>query len=144
MVCEIERHRFLSRVWIEKAQQIQQRFNAYFDPTINPVIINFKVTEVPFDSGEAHGYLDTSNGYGAFFHGLHASPALTVFVEYFKAQELIFDQDYGDAMQAYMIGDIDVDGDFTLLLELSPEDPSPAHKRAHQEFLKELRAITAD
>jgi putative sterol carrier protein len=83
--------------------------------------------------------MDSSQGALALAPGHHASPDLTVAIEWITAKALLIDGQVQAVMSAFMGGKIKVEGDMTKLVALQQLPPDPLAV----ELLERLRAMTA-
>ena len=132
-------HPFLNEEWIDEARRIRAEFHGKVQPLPHPVRMNLVVTEVPFGGGQLDAYLDTSEGELDLETGHLEDPDLSVTVDYETAKAILVDGNSQAAMQAFMMGRVQIQGDMTKLLALqsAPADPST------QELAARIREITA-
>jgi len=135
-------HQFLSAAWIDAALEIHDEFADQVSAPDQPVRMNVRVTNAPFGDGEILGYLDTSEGSFVPLLGQLESPDVSVRVPYNVAREMLVDQQYDQLMIAFMSGEIEVEGDVTLMLELQDLDPTPEQQQLAETIAKRLRSIT--
>jgi hypothetical protein len=64
-------------------------------------------------------------------------------VPYNVAREMLVDQEYDQLMIAFMSGDIEVEGDVTLMFEMQDLDPSPEEQALAEAVASRLKDITA-
>ena len=131
---------FLSHDWIEAARALHDAHRATLPaPDGPPVRMNLVVEDVPFGDGHLEAHLDTTAGPVEVDLGHLDDAAVRVTLGYATAQAVLVDGDRQVAMEAFMSGQIRVEGDFAVLLAAfsgSPTaDPGPLGDA--------LRAITA-
>lgn len=140
--CIVAAHQFLSAAWIDAALEIHDEFADRVTPPDQPVRMNVTVTDAPLNDGEILGYLDTTEGSFVPLLGHLDNPDLSVRVPYNVAREMLVEQQYDQLMIAFMSGEIEVEGDITLMLELQDLDPSPEERDLAEAVATRLRDIT--
>jgi hypothetical protein len=125
---------FLSDQWLEEVQKLAADAGGGMMP--DSVELNMVVTGGPEGDKELH----VANG--AFASGLLESAPTKLTVPYQVAKDMFVKGDQSAAMQAFMSGQIKVEGDMTKLMAMQSQGGGdPAAAQALQE---KLRAITAD
>jgi hypothetical protein len=132
-------HPFLSPEWIEAARKIREEYRDR--PTQIPpsIRVNHVVTDVPFGDGTINAHTDTSNGDLEMDLGHLEGAELTVTLGYDTAKKILVDADMQAAMQAFMSGQIKVEGDMTKLMALQTAQVDPIALEAGAR----IRAITS-
>ena len=126
---------FLSDAWLEEVKAIAEEAGGggMMPPSAE---INMVITGGPEGDKELH----VANG--AFATGLLDSAPTKLTVPYQVAKDMFVKGDQSAAMQAFMSGQIKVEGDMTKLMAMQSQGGgNPADAAALQE---KLRAITAD
>lgn len=115
-----DQHPFLSAEWIAAAREIRESYRDKL-PTSGLVLrMNQVVTDAPGGTTiEAH--LDTSSGEAHLSLGHLETADLTITVDYATAKAIFVNQDMAAAMQAFLTGQIKVDGDVSKLLMLQAQ-----------------------
>jgi hypothetical protein len=131
---------FLSDEWIGAARELRSEFPDPVTPASQPVRINLVVLEVPFGSGEVEAHLDTSSGRLDLDTGHVDGHDLKVTVDYATAKSIIVDGNPQAAMQAFITGRIQVEGDMSKLLALQSAPPDPKA----QELATRLKEMTSN
>lgn len=128
---------FLSEQWRAEVKRLHDEVVTAPEVPARPVRINLVLTESP-DGGELDAHLDTSSGDLVVDTGHVEAPDLTVTLDYETAKAILVDGDTQAAVQAFMSGRIQIDGDVSYLLALqgSPVDP------AHRELAMRIREMT--
>jgi hypothetical protein len=130
---------FLSPEWIEAARKIREEYRGRNTQTPPPVRVNHVVTDVPFGDGSVLAHTDTSTGDLEMDLG-HVDPAdMTVTLNYDTARKILVDADMQAAMQAFMTGQIKVEGDISKLMALQTAQVDPIALEAGAR----IRAITS-
>jgi putative sterol carrier protein len=123
---------FLSNAWMDELDKL--RGEAPEPPaSLADLVINITVTGAP------DGDTDVHMAGGQFERG-HAEGAPTkLTVPYDVAKKLFIDQDQSAAMQAFMSGQIKVEGDMTKLMAMQGGGAPSAEQEA---FAAKIKAIT--
>lgn len=132
-------HAFLSPEWVQAAREIQAAHLADAEPPVEGLRMNLVVRDVPFESGRLDAHLDTSAGEWVVDLGHLEHPDVTVTLGYADAKAILVDGNGDVALQAFMGGRIQVEGDMGKLLRFQAQPPGPLQ----QKMLEEVRAITA-
>ncbi|HEV8627564.1 MAG TPA: hypothetical protein VG034_24260 [Acidimicrobiia bacterium] len=107
---------FLSPEWIEMAEQIYERNSHHVAGRGFPaLVVNLVVTGAPFATGEVEAHTDTTSGDILVRRGGAAAPDLTFRLDYETARSLMVDQDPQLAMEALILGRIQIEGDLAAL-----------------------------
>ncbi len=132
-------HLFLSPEWLDATREIRESYRGRNKVVPPPLRVNQIVNDVPFGVSTLHAHLDTTSGDVEFDLGHLDDVDLTVTTSYDVAKALIVDADANAAMQAFMSGDVRVEGDVMKLMALTavPVDPLAL------EATEKIRAITA-
>jgi len=131
---------FLSPEWLAAAREIRDTMAR---PDIPPTVtmrMNLVVTEAPFGA-DVHVRIDTSDGELLIEDGHLVGPDLTVTVDWVTARAIFIDMDTTVAMQAFMGGQIKVDGDISKMLAM--QAPSTPDEKALA-IAAAVQAITAN
>lgn len=134
-------YEFLSDEWMAAAKELRAKYDADLPPVEFEVRINQIITDVPFGDGVVHGHIDTSDGSVALELGHVEEADATITVGYDVARAMIVDQDPQIVMQAFMTGQILVQGDMMKLMALQMSTPPG---ELAEQLADEVRAITAD
>jgi hypothetical protein len=125
-------HPFLSDAWLDEVQKLAAEAGGGIMPS--GVQLNMVVTGSPEGDKELH----VSDG--AFGPGLVDAPTKLT-VPYDVARSMFIKGDQAAAMQAFMSGQIKVEGDMTKLMAMQGQSAGGADAEAMQ---AKLREITAD
>jgi len=136
-----ETYQFLSKAWMDAAKEIRDTMPHPDVPSVGLMKMNLNVTETPFDS-DVQGHIDTSNGEILIEDGHLEGPDLTVTIEYETARSIFVNLDFTAAMQSFMAGKIQVQGDITKLLAMQTPGAEPDPQAVA--IAEAVRAITAD
>jgi putative sterol carrier protein len=130
---------FLSEEWIEAARAIRAELETKATTKPPPFRMNQIVTGVPFGDGEVKAHADTTSGELVLELGHLSNPDVTVTLPYDTARAILVDQDQQAAMQAFMTGQIKVEGDMMKLMALQTAQVDPVALEAAQR-IKEITA----
>jgi SCP-2 sterol transfer family protein len=119
------KHPFLSEEWIEAARKIREEYRDRPTQTPPPIRINHIVTGVPFGDGTIEAHTDTTKGDLEMDLGHLEGADLTVTLAYDVAKKILVDADMQAAMQAFMSGQIKVEGDMSKLMALQTAQVDP-------------------
>lgn len=132
-------HPFLSPEWIEAARAVREEFEGKASTTPPPFRMNHVVTDVPFGDGTIEAHTDTTSGGLSMDLGHVDAPDVTVKLPYSTAKAILVNGDAQAAMQAFMSGQIKVEGDMSKLMALQTAQVDPIALEAAQR----IREITA-
>lgn len=130
---------FLSPEWIEAARAVREEFAGKASTTPPSFRMNHVVTDVPFGDGTVNAHTDTSSGDLSMDLGHVDAPDVTVTLPYSTAKAILVNGDAQAAMQAFMSGQIKVEGDISKLMALQTAQVDPIALEAAQR----IREITA-
>ena len=114
---------FLSDEWMQATQAIREKYESQLPPVTVSIRINQVITDVPFGEGTINAYIDTSSGAFVFDLGELDEPDAVMKTDYDTARALIVDRDPAVAMQSFMAGKIQVQGDMMKLMALQTAVP---------------------
>jgi putative sterol carrier protein len=124
---------FLSDEWMDAIEAL--RDEAPEPPAATKdLVINLVVPDTPFGEREAH------MAAGQFERGLHDAAPTKLTVPYEVAKSVFISGDQQAAMQAFMSGQIKVEGDMTKLMSMQTAGAPSAEQVAFQERIKSLTA----
>ena len=124
-------HEFLSDDWFAAVEQLRSGSEA--SGPLADVVVNLRVTGGPNGDAEA-----TMTG-GLFAKGSTDGAPTTVTIPFEVAKSMFVQGDPQAAMQAFMSGQIKVEGDLTKLMSLQSAGSDPAQ----MEIQQQLAALTA-
>lgn len=133
---------FLSAEWIAAARELHDEFAHRISPPEETVRMNVTVVDAPFVEGVVHGHLDTTDGSVIPREGHLEGPDLAVRVPYEIARELLVEQQFEMLMISFMSGEIEVEGDVTMVMALQDVEPTPEQQELAEEVIARLQAIT--
>jgi hypothetical protein len=121
-----------------EARKIREEYAGKSDQAPPIVRMNQVITDVPFGEGTLQAHLDTSDGEAKMDLGHLDEPDLTVTLDYATAKAILVEQDAQAGMQAFMSGQIKVQGDMTKMMALQAQPPDETAK----EIADRIKAIT--
>ncbi len=134
---------FLSEEWITEARALRAEYGGKLAAPPVAVRMNLVVTEVPFGDGRILAHLDTSSGDPEVDLG-HLEPAdLTVTSAYDTIKAILVEGDVQAGMQAFMSGQVKVDGDVTKLMALQTSAMASAGDPTAVELARRVQQMTA-
>jgi hypothetical protein len=141
-VGHVSTHPFLSPAWIEKARTIHDEYKDRVDEPTESLRMNVTVTTAPFSDDAVLGHIDTTSGSTVPDHGHVSDPDVSVTIPYGIARQLLVDPQPENVMIAFMSGEIEVQGDITLMMSLQDIEATPEQQALAQEIVGRLTAIT--
>ena len=123
--------KFLSDGWFEEAERVRGEIDPPVPDLLKDLVINLKVT------GGPEGDIEARMAAGRFEKGLAAEAPTTLTIPFDVAQKMLIEQDQNAAMQAFMSGQITVEGDMTKIMTLQAVQPSPESKKV-QELIRAM------
>ena len=133
-------HQFLSAEWIAAAREIRAKYENQTAKITQKIRMNQIITGVPFADGTVRSFIDTTSGNFILDLGELPSADVTISTDYATARKIFLEQDAAAAMQAFMSGQIKVQGDIVMLMSL--QSTVPQTELAAQ-VAAEIMAITA-
>ena len=119
-----EKFEFLSPEWMVAAKAIRDTVEHPDVPAAGLMKMNLIVTDTPF-AADVLGHIDTTDGEIVIEDGHIDGPDLTVTVDFATARAIFVNLDFAAAMQAFMGGRINVQGDITKLMSLQTSGQAP-------------------
>lgn len=121
-------YQFLSPEWIEAVRALRAKHELPTAPY--SIRVNLLVTETPFESGVLHGHIDTSAGDISIEVGELPNPDLSITITYPVAQRIFVERDEAAAMEAFLSGTMQVEGDLAVLFSLQAQTLGSANDLA--------------
>ena len=116
-------HPFLSAEWIAAAREIRAKYETQTPKIPQKIRMNQIITGVPFADGTVRSFIDTTSGNFILDLGELPGADVTVSTDYATARKIFLEQDADAAMQAFMSGQIKVQGDIVMLMSLQSTIP---------------------
>ena len=123
---------FLSDAWFAEVDKLRDQMPAP-NPAVADLVLNIVVT------GGPDGDREIRMEKGKFEQGLVDGAPTKLTVPYEVAKKIFIDADPQAGMQAFMAGQIKVEGDMSKLMAMQGSAPSAEQ----QAFTEKLRAVTA-
>ena len=125
-------HPFLSDGWFDEAEKIRAELNPPVPEIVQDLVINLVVTDGP------DGQIEAKIESGRFVKGLADEAPTKLTVPYEIALKMFIDQDPQASMQAFMSGQIQVEGDMTKVMAMSAGGPPSEEALQVQERIREM------
>ncbi len=125
-------HQFLSDGWFEEAERIRAEINPPVPELIQDLVINLVVKDGP--DGDVEAKLEA----GRFAKGLADEAPTKLTVPYDVAKKMFIEQDPQASMQAFMSGQIQVEGDMTKLMVMQAAGPASEEAKQLQARIKQM------
>ena len=133
-------HPFLSAEWIAAAREIRAKYEGQTPKITQKIRMNQIITGVPFADGTVRSFIDTTSGNFILDLGELPGADVTISTDYATARKIFLEQDAAAAMQAFMSGQIKVQGDIVMLMSLQTAVPQT---EIAAQVAAEILAITA-
>jgi hypothetical protein len=127
-------HPFLSDAWFAEATKIFQEISPPVPAVLQDLVINLRVRGAP------NGDVEARMAAGQLQKGFGASAPTTLTIPYEVARKMIVENDQSAAMQAFMGGQIQIEGDMSRVMAMQAAGPpSPESLQVAQR----IRAMTS-
>ena len=110
-------HTFLSDSWFNEAESIRASVNPEVPEALKDLVINLVVKDGP--DGDIEARMEA----GRFAKGLADAAPTKLTVPYDIAKKMFIDNDQNASMQAFMSGQIQVEGDMAKLMSMQAGGP---------------------
>jgi len=127
-------HTFLSEAWFKEADRIRDEINPPVPDAIKNIVVNLVVKNGP------EGDVEARIQGGKFEKGLAQSAPTKLTVPYDVAKAMFISGDQQASMQAFMTGQIQVEGDMAVLMQMQMAGPPSAEAVQLQERVKSMTA----
>ena len=124
-VTAVAQYPFLSDEWLEAAKKIREENAGAGAPPAHAVRMNQVITDVPFGEGTLNTHIDTTSGEMEMEEGHIEGAEVKLTVPYSVAKAIFVDNNPQAGMQAFMSGQIKVEGDMTKLMAMQGGAPDP-------------------
>lgn len=125
--------KFLSEPWFDQIESLRDEAPPPAGPMAD-LVLNIVVT------GGPDGDVEVTMNQGQFERGLAADAPTKVTIPYDVAKDIFVNGNQAAAMQAFMAGQIKVDGDMTRLMAMQAGGGTPTPEQ--RSFQEKLQAIT--
>jgi hypothetical protein len=127
-------HSFLTDSWFTEVGKIAEEISPPVPDAIKDLVINFRI------KGGPEGDVEARMEAGQFVKGFGDAAPTTVNVPFDVAYKMLVENDQNAATQAFMSGQIQVEGDMTKIMAMQAAGPPSAES---QEVAKRVREITS-
>ena len=110
-------HVFLSDGWFDETEKLRAELNPPVPDAVKGLVINLVVKDGP--DGDIEAKLEA----GRFVKGQASDAPTKLTLAYDLARKMFIDQDQQASMQAFMSGQIQVEGDMTKLMAMQAGGP---------------------
>lgn len=125
-------HAFLSDAWFKEAARIRDEINPPVPEAIKNIVVNVVVKNGP------EGDVEARIQGGKFEKGLAAGAPTKLTVPYDVAKAMFISGDQQASMQAFMAGQIQVEGDMAVLMQMQMAGPRSAEAVQLQERVRSM------
>ena len=126
-------HSFLTDSWFDEVGKIFEEISPPVPDAIKDLVINFRIKDGP------EGDVETRMEGGQLHKGFGDAAPTTVNVPYEVAFKMMVENDQNAATQAFMGGQIQVEGDMSKIMAMQAAGPPSAES---QQVSKRVREIT--
>jgi hypothetical protein len=125
---------FLSDAWFAEAKRIVDEIKPPVPATIQDLVINLRV------KGGPSGDIEARIAAGQLQAGFAAGAPTTLTLPFDVARKMLIDNDPNAAMQAFMSGQIQVEGDMSKVMMMQAAGPPSAESLAAAQRIREMTA----
>jgi hypothetical protein len=125
-------HAFLSDSWFDEAENIRTSVNPEVPDALKELVINLVVKDGP--DGDIEARMEA----GRFVKGLADAAPTKLTVPFDIAKKMFIENDQNASMQAFMSGQIQVEGDMTKLMAMQAGGPPSAEAEQLQTRIQEM------
>jgi len=136
----LPKYAFLSPEWIEEAKKVYESAGSDAAAGGPAIKMNQVITDVPFGEGSIDAHIDSSSGSMSMDLGHIEGAEVKITVPYSVAKAIFIDGNPQAGMQAFMSGQIKVEGDMTKLMAMQGGAPTPGAAEIQQK----IKDITED
>lgn len=125
-------HQFLSDSWFEEVQKLRDAAAIPIPDALKDLVINVEVTGAP------NGDVGANMANGGLNKGLADDAPTKLKIPYDVARKMMVEGDQSAAMQAFMSGQIQVEGDMTKLMSMQGGGPPSDAAKKLEEQIREI------
>ena len=125
-------HAFLSDGWFEEVERLSEGANVAVPEALQDLVINIEVTGAP------GGDVAAKMAGGRFERGSEDGAPTKLVIPYDVARKLIVERDQAAVMQAFMAGEIQVEGDMSKLMAMQAGSQSSEEQRKLAEQILQM------
>jgi putative sterol carrier protein len=130
----VPKYQFLSPEWVEEAKKIYEASGGGA-AGVPAMRMNQVITDVPFGDGSIDAHIDSSGGAMQMDLGHIEGAEVKITVPYSVAKAIFIEGNAQAGMQAFMSGQIKVEGDMTKLMAMQGAAPDAAAAELQQKIL---------
>ncbi|MBW3614102.1 MAG: SCP2 sterol-binding domain-containing protein [Actinobacteria bacterium] len=135
----MSKYPFLSPEWMEEAKKIREEYRGQGGATGHSIKMNQVITDVPFGDGVIESHMDSTSGHVEMDMGHIEGADVKITVPYLVAKAIFVEGNPHAGMQAFMAGQIKVEGDMTKLMAMQAGSGTvDATALAVQQRIKEI------
>jgi hypothetical protein len=136
----LPKYPFLSPEWMDEAKKIREEYRGKGGATPPSIKMNQVITDVPFGEGSIDAHMDSSSGEMEMDLGHIDDAEVKITVPYSVARAIFVENNPQAGMQAFMAGQIKVEGDMTKLMAMQGGSPDATAA----EVAAKIKDITED
>ncbi len=125
-------HEFLSDSWFAEVDKLREAAQVEVPAALKELVINVQVT------GGPAGDVEARMADGGLLRGFGADAPTKLKIPYDVARKMIVEQDQNAAMQAFMGGQIQVEGDMSKLMSMQGGGPPSDAAKKLADQIKEI------
>ena len=125
---------FLSDGWFSEVDRIMSEINPPVPAAIQDLVINFRVT------GGPQGDVEARMAGGRLLSGFAASAPTTLSLPFDVARKMMVENDQNAAMQAFMGGQIQIEGDISRVMAMQAAGPPSPESLQVAQRIREMTA----
>jgi hypothetical protein len=119
----VAKYPFLSPEWMDEAKKIREEYRGKGGAAGPSIKMNQVITDVPFGEGTIDAHMDSSSGEMEMDLGHIDDAEVKITVPYSVAKAIFVENNPQAGMQAFMAGQIKVEGDMTKLMSMQGGAP---------------------
>ncbi len=125
-------HPFLSDAWFDEATKIADEISPPVPDALKDLVINFRIKNGP------DGDVEARMAAGRLHKGFGDEAPTTVNVPYDVARKMMVENDQNAAMQAFMGGQIQVEGDMSRIMAMQAGGPPSEEAQQLSERIRQM------
>jgi hypothetical protein len=119
----VAKYPFLSPEWMDEAKKIREEYRGKGGAAGPSIKMNQVITDVPFGEGTIEAHMDSSSGEMEMDLGHMDDAEVKITIPYTVAKAIFVENNPQAGMQAFMAGQIKVEGDMTKLMSMQGGAP---------------------
>jgi hypothetical protein len=125
-------HPFLSDSWFDEATKLADEISPPVPDVLKDLVINFRIQNGP------GGDVEARMAAGRLHKGFGDAAPTTVNVPFDVARKMMVENDQNAAMQAFMSGQIQVEGDMSRIMAMQAAGPPSAESQQLSERIRQM------